>query len=68
MKIREYREKLGITGMELAQRMGVDETTVYSWEIGRILPRAEKLPRLADVLGCTIDELFGRQTAENKVS
>lgn len=68
MKIREYREKLGISGKELAQRIGVDDTTVCAWESGRILPRAEKIPRLADALGCTIDELFGRQTAENKVS
>ena len=68
MKIREYREKRGLTGAQLAQRVGVDDTTVCAWESGRINPRAEKLPRLADALGCTIDELFGRQAAEDKVS
>ena len=25
------------------------------------MPRAEQLPKLADLLGCTIDTLFGRE-------
>lgn len=47
MKIKEYREKLGLSSKELAEKMGVDSTTVSAWESGRILPRAAKLPLLA---------------------
>lgn len=61
MKIREYRERLGLTSKELAQKMGVDATTVSAWESGRILPRAAKLPLMADLFGCTIDALYGRE-------
>lgn len=61
MKIKEYREKLGLSSKELAERMGVDSTTVSAWESGRILPRAAKLPLLADLFGCSIDALYGRE-------
>ena len=56
--IRSYREKLGISRKDLALKMDVDDTTVAAWECGRILPRAAKLPKLANLFGCTIDELF----------
>ncbi len=60
MKIREHREKLGMTKSELAQIMGVDASAVTRWETGEAMPRASKLPKLADLFGCTIDELYGR--------
>lgn len=57
--IRHYREKLGLSRKDLAREMDVDDTTVAAWECGRILPRAAKLPKLAALFHCTIDELFG---------
>ena len=60
MKIREYREKRGMTKSELAQTMGVDLAAVSRWDSGEAMPRASKLPKLADLFGCTIDELYGR--------
>lgn len=57
--IRNYREKLGISRKDLALKMDVDDTTIAAWECGRILPRAAKLPKLANLFGCTIDDLFG---------
>ena len=38
--------------------MGVDTTTVNKWESEIALPRARDLPRLAQVLGCSIGALF----------
>ena len=58
MRIRELREQLGITQRELGARMGVDCTAVTKWETEVALPRARQLPRLAQVLGCSIDELY----------
>ena len=60
MKIKEYREKCGLTKTELAQIMGVDFAAVSRWETGEAMPRASELPKLADLFGCTIDELYGR--------
>lgn len=42
--------------------MGVDQAAVHRWEIGKAMPRAAKLPELAALLHCTIDELYSRDS------
>lgn len=59
MNIKILRERAGLTTAELARQMGVDRAAAFRWEMGTALPRADKIPRLASLLGCTIDELFG---------
>ena len=58
MRIRELRLKAALTQDDLALQMKVDRTSVTKWECGAGLPTADKLPKLAQVLGCTIDALF----------
>lgn len=58
MKIREHREARGLTQRELGVEMGVDCSAVTKWETEVALPKARQLPLLAQVLGCSIDELF----------
>ena len=60
MKIREYRETEGLTRAQVAGRLGVSPTAVRKWDVGLAHPSADRLPALAGLLGCTIDELFGR--------
>lgn len=60
MKIKDYREMAGLTRVQLADRMGVSKVAVRKWEVGLAKPSADKLPALAKLLGCTIDELFGK--------
>lgn len=55
--IKMLRERAGITQGQLAEKMNVDRTTVGKWDAGRT-PTAAKLPRLAAVLGVTVDELL----------
>jgi len=43
---------------ELAAAMDVNQPTISMWENGGSAPIAEKLPKLARILGCTIDDLF----------
>lgn len=54
----KLRTAAGLLQKDVADKLGVDRTTVTKWETGEILPRTDKLPALAEVLGCTIDELF----------
>lgn len=54
------RINAGLSQTEAARRIGVDQSTVSYWESGKKMPRASKLARLADLYGCTVDELFGR--------
>ena len=42
----------------MAQDVGVQRTTVAMWESGKSRPRAELLPKLAKLFGCSIEELL----------
>ena len=58
MKIKELRLSKNLTQEDLAKKLIVDRSAVAMWETGKAMPRADKLPELAKILGCTIDELF----------
>ncbi len=66
MKIRERRKSMNITQADLAERVGMSRAAVAKWEVGIAHPKADLLPKIADVLGCTIDELFGRGAQETE--
>lgn len=59
LRIKELREKAGLTQDTVAKALMLDRSTVAKWETGESKPRADKLPELARILGCTIDELYG---------
>lgn len=52
------RRRAGYTVAQLAERLSVTRATIYFWEQGRYLPNAGLLPELAELLGCSIDDLF----------
>ena len=55
------RKALGLTQEGLAQKLGVTNQVVSKWESGQSCPDLALLPRIADLFGITIDELFGRE-------
>ncbi len=55
-----YRRKLGLTQEQLAQKLEVTNQAVSKWETDQCCPDVQLLPRLADVLGVSLDTLFGR--------
>ncbi len=59
-RIKEFREKAGMTQFGLARIAGVKRSTVAMWETGRNMPHASKLPILAESLNCTVDELLSK--------
>lgn len=63
-RIKEYRLKNGLTQEDLAKKLFVSRKAVSKWETGRGLPDFTILPRLAEVLGVTIDELFDGKKEE----
>lgn len=54
------RKQAKITQAELARRLGVSQANISQWETGEAFPRADKLPQLAEILGCKIDDLFDK--------
>lgn len=47
-----------LTQREVAKILGVKESAVSKWERGVSKPRADKLPVIAKLYGCTIEELL----------
>lgn len=52
------RKRAGYTQETLAEAMGVSRQAVGKWESGQGLPEASTLLTLADLLGCTLDQLM----------
>ena len=51
LRIKEIRIKSGMSQLELANKLNVNQTAISQ--------SCEKLPILARLLNCTIDELYG---------
>ena len=59
--IRQLRRKRQLTQEQLADMVGVSAQAVSKWESGGY-PDPSLLPVIADSLGASIDELYGRET------
>ena len=58
VNMRYLRQKLGLSQVDLAVRVGVDERSISAIETERRFPRPETLEAIADVLGVTPAELI----------
>lgn len=67
-KIFAGRTRLGLSQEELAQRLEVSRQSVSKWETGQSVPDLDRLIKLADLFGVTLDELAreapGREAKE----
>ncbi len=68
MKLNYYIKKSGLPQKELAQKLGVKQSTISMWKNGSRTPRSDKLPLLATVLHCTVDDLFDAIPASSEKS
>jgi putative transcriptional regulator len=59
-KIGEWIDKRGYKRKFVAEKMGVSQNQLSNWVTGKSFPTVEKLFKLAKVLDCTVDELYGR--------
>ena len=60
------RNLLGITQEALAERVGVGAVSLSRMEKGVIAPKFERLQVFADVLGCSVADLFRLPDASNR--
>ena len=58
-RIKTFRKEAGFLQKELAEKMNVTRNTVINWEAGKYRPDADLFPALCDILGITLDDLFG---------
>lgn len=54
-KVRQRRESLGMTQVELSERSGLNRTNISKIEGGRYNVSVDLLGRIAEALGCGIE-------------
>lgn len=59
IKIREHRKRCGLTAKQLAEAVGVAESTMSLYENGKREPDFDTLLRIAATLGASVDALLG---------
>ena len=52
------REKAGLSVKQVMDALHVSDAAVYFWETGANAPSTKKLPDIAKLYGCTVDELL----------
>jgi putative molybdopterin biosynthesis protein len=61
-RIRELRTALGLTQASLAKLAGISRTAVTAIEGDRLVPSVAAAIAIAETLGSTVEELFGRRS------
>ena len=59
------RKRAGYTQTRLAEVLGIDRGRLANWETGAIWPSAAWLLKLADLIGCSIDDLYEAPAEES---
>lgn len=68
MTIRNKRIEIGLSQAELAERIGVTQSTISFWESGRYEPSLSDLRKLSQVLSCAIVDLIDEPEQAGEVS
>ena len=63
--LKQISKEKRYTIASLERACGFSEGAIKRWS--NIIPGIDKVEKVADVLGCSIDELCGRKTIENPV-
>ena len=61
--IEEARKAKGLTQEQLAKMLGITQGAIAQWENGLTHPSFEMLPKLAEILGMTVDELINKKVS-----
>lgn len=62
MRLRELRNKSGLTQNEIAAKLNVSGQTILNWENGIYEPKINQLIQLADLFNVSVDYLVERRS------
>ncbi len=71
MRLAELRKAAGLSQYELARYVGVPQPNIAFWEQSEKPPRSDVLPKMAEALGVTVEDLLivdGGKTASRKAA
>lgn len=63
--VAELRKAKGMTQADLAQKMGITDKAVSKWERDLSYPDIASIPRLAEILGVSVDELMSAEKSDS---
>ena len=58
MSFLSERKIAGLSQADVAEALGISSASVCQWETGKTMPDPRKLPKIAETLNCTVDELL----------
>ena len=58
MNLKSKRIEKNMTQAEVAERIGITQCAYGNYELGKRSPKPDMLRKLANIFGCTIDELI----------
>lgn len=58
MTLKQFREEKGISQTQLAEKVGVKQTTISQYEKGSRKPDLARAKKLSDALGISLDDFF----------
>ena len=61
VRLKELRLQHGFSQEELANRIGINQSSYSDWETGKCKPNYEGLEKIADFFGVSLDWLVGRK-------
>lgn len=64
--IKKKRKEIGLTQIELGDKLGVSDKAISKWETGNSLPDIGILKSLSDILGISTSELLNGREDNNK--
>lgn len=67
MRLRELRNKNGLTQNEIATKLSVSGQTILNWENGIYEPKICQLIQLADLFNVSVDYLIERKSNEKQI-
>ena len=59
--IRYIRKRLNMTQEQLSERTGISQANMSRYESGKRSPKIGTAFKIAEALGCTVDELIKKQ-------
>lgn len=63
-----YRAKIGLTQVELSEKLGYSNKSVSKWERGEGIPDVIVLSKIASIFGITVNDLISSQKVKVKKS
>lgn len=61
MGFRKARLAAGLTVANVMAALKVSDAAVYQWETGVTIPNGKRLPEIAKLYGCTVDDLLRQE-------